>query len=108
MAVMVKPASVFSRVSVAVVSMLSAVRPALPSWAESAMEKQPACAAAISSSGLVPGWFSKRVLKEYGVCFSTPLSVETVPFPSLRPPLQTALALRCIAFLPGDFKTFPR
>ncbi|HZL70006.1 MAG TPA: hypothetical protein VFC29_22060 [Candidatus Limnocylindrales bacterium] len=29
------------------------------------MEKQPACAAAISSSGFVPAPFSKRVLKEF-------------------------------------------
>jgi hypothetical protein len=42
----------------------------------SAMVKQPACAAAISSSGLVPFSFSNRVLKEYGVSANTPESVE--------------------------------
>ena len=37
--------------------------PALLSWADSAIEKQPACAAPMSSSGLVPGPSSKRDLK---------------------------------------------
>src|SRR5262245_51650579 len=64
--VTVKPASVFSSVIVAVVWMDSGVMPALPSSAENAIEKQPAWAAAMSSSGLVPTPFSKRVLKEYG------------------------------------------
>src|SRR5262249_45859266 len=76
--------------------MLSAVRPASPSWAERAMEKQPACAAAISSSGLVPTPFSKRVENEYCVFESTPLAVEMVPLPVLRLPCHTADALRCI------------
>src|SRR5262249_50594084 len=61
--VTVKPASVFSNVAVAVVSMRSALRLDSPSTAESAMEKQAACAAAISSSGFVPGAFSKRCAK---------------------------------------------
>jgi len=95
--VTVKPASSFSNVTVAVVSIDCAVRPALPSWPDSAIEKQPAWAAAISSSGLVPLPFSKRVLNEYCVPESTPLSVETVPLPSLRPPSQWADALRFMA-----------
>src|SRR5712692_8756269 len=95
-AVMVQPESSFSMVRVAVVMMLSGVRLAPPNCAESAMEKQAACAAAISSSGLVPGAFSKRVVNEYGVLASTPLVAETVPLPSLSPPFHTALALRCI------------
>ena len=66
----------------------------VPSCADSAIEKQPACAAAISSSGLVPLPFSKRVLNEYCVSASTPLSEEMVPLPSLRPPFHTADALR--------------
>jgi hypothetical protein len=66
--VTVKPASVFSNVIVAVVWMDAGVKPALPSSAENAIEKQPACAAAINSSGFVPMPFSKRVLKEYCVC----------------------------------------
>ena len=37
------------------VSMESAVNPSLPRPADSAMEKQAACAAAMSSSGFVPG-----------------------------------------------------
>src|SRR5580692_4157807 len=86
-------------VRVAVVSMLDAVRLAAPSCPESAMEKHPACAAAINSSGLVPGVFSNRVLNEYGVLFSTPLADDTAPLPSLSPPFQTALAFRCILSL---------
>src|SRR5664279_6118822 len=58
------------------------------------MEKQPAWAAATSSSGLVPIPFSKRVPNEYWVWVSTPLSVETLPFPSLRLPCHTAEAFR--------------
>src|SRR5208282_1743300 len=85
-------------VSVAVVSMLDAVRLAPPNWPESAIEKQPACAAAINSSGFVPGVFSNRVLKEYGVLFNTPLEDDTAPLPSFSPPFQTALALRCMFF----------
>src|SRR6266516_7097600 len=48
----------------------------------------------MSSSGFVPMPFSKRVLKEYGVSLSTPLSLEMVPLPSFKPPRQTADALR--------------
>src|SRR5271157_3022704 len=58
------------------------------------MVKHPACAAAISSSGLVPFSFSKRVLKEYGVAASTPESVEMSPLPARPVPRQTAFALR--------------
>src|SRR6202007_3208561 len=85
---------VFSMVSVAVVLMELAVSPAPSSCADSAMEKQPACAAAMSSSGLVPVPFSKRVANEYCVLASTPLSVEMVPLPPFKPPFQTADALR--------------
>jgi hypothetical protein len=62
------------------------------------MLKQPAWAAAISSSGFVPGCDSKRVAKEYGVLFKTPLGEVSVPLPSFRPPLQCALALRCRSY----------
>src|SRR5918993_644464 len=79
--------------------MLSARKPAPSSCAESAIEKQPACAAAINSSGFVPLPSSKRVLKEYCVSERTLLSVEIVPLPSLSPPLQTADALRFIFLL---------
>src|SRR5438128_11445591 len=91
-----KPPSALSSDTVAVVSSFCAVMPASPNWADSAIVKQPACAAAISSSGLVPAPSSKRALKPYWVWFSTPLWVETVPLPSFRPPLQTALPLRLI------------
>jgi hypothetical protein len=60
------------------------------------MEKHAACAAAISSSGFVPGAFSNRMVKEYGVLLSTPPGAEIDPFPSLSPPFHTALALRSI------------
>src|SRR5712691_11559423 len=93
---MVKPSPTFSRLTVAVVSSFCAVKPAPPSCAESAIVKHPACAAASSSSGLVPTPFSKRVLKEYCVCLRTPLSVEMEPLPLFKSPCQTALALRCM------------
>src|SRR3990172_2398347 len=56
----------------------------------------------MSSSGLVPGPFSKRVPNEYWVSLSTPLSLDMVPLPSLRPPFQTADALR---FMPVPFSS---
>src|SRR5882724_3491213 len=96
---MLNPSPTLSNVIVAVVSSFSAVKPAAPSCPERAIEKQPACAAASNSSGLVPTPFSNRVLKEYCVCFSVPLSVEIVPLPPLRSPCQTALALRCMLLL---------
>ena len=69
-------------VTLAVVPIRSAVMPAAPSCPDRAIEKQPAWAAAINSSGLVPLPSSKRVLKEYCVSARTPLSVEIVPLPS--------------------------
>src|ERR1035437_3096953 len=63
-AVIAHPASSFSIVNVAEVLMLSGVRFAPPSCADSAIEKHAACAAAISSSGFVPGVFSNRVVNE--------------------------------------------
>src|ERR1700692_71877 len=96
---MVKFAPTFSKVSAALVSMASAFKPTPSSWADKAMEKHPACAAAMSSSGLVPTPFSKRVENEYCVCERTPLAVLTVPRPSFSPPCQWALAVLCIALL---------
>jgi hypothetical protein len=61
-AVMAKPPGTWSSESCASVSMASAVKPALSSANDSAMVKQPACAAAISSSGLVPLPSPKRAL----------------------------------------------
>src|ERR1700722_15875402 len=99
---MVQPGSSFSMLRVADVLMLSGVRFAPPSCADSAMEKHAACAAAISSSGFVPGASSNRVLKEYLVFERIPLAEETVPWPSLRLPFHTALALRSIFHLLFD------
>ena len=64
LSVIEKPSPTFSNVTVHAVSRLSAVSPATPNWAESAMVKQPACAAASSSSGLVPLPSSNLVPKE--------------------------------------------
>src|SRR5207237_5316317 len=96
---MANPSGNFSSEIVAVVSSLLAVIPAFPNCPESAMVKHPACAAANSSSGFVPMPFSNRVLKEYCVCLSTPLSVEIVPLPSFSPPCHTAEAFRCMILL---------
>jgi hypothetical protein len=92
--VTVKPASVLSIVTVACVRTLSGGVFAFVSCAESAIEKQSACAAAINSSGFVPIPSSKRVLNEYCVSLRTPLSVEIVPLPSLSPPFHWAEAFR--------------
>lgn len=88
--VIAKPASTLSSDTSAVVSIDVGVNPASPSINESAIEKHAACAAPISSSGLVPFSPSKRVLNPYGCWFSTPLSVDTVPFPRLISPSQCA------------------
>src|SRR5947207_409663 len=92
--VTVQPASSRSIVKAAAVAIESGVRPPWPSSADSAIEKQPACAAAINSSGFVPRPFSKRVLNEYCVSARTPLWVERIPLPSFNPPRQTADAVR--------------
>src|ERR1039458_10080863 len=97
--VTVGPAGSISSVTVAVAAMDSGLRPALPSSDENAIAKQPACAAAMSSSGLVPTPFSKRVLKEYCVSLSVPLSEEMLPWPSFKLPFQTADALRFMMLL---------
>jgi hypothetical protein len=65
MRVIPKPSPTLSMWTPAVVSTLSGSYPALPSSPASAIEKQPACAPAISSSGLVPGPSSKRDPNEY-------------------------------------------
>src|SRR5882724_10254467 len=64
-AVTVQPVGgTLSRLTSAVTSIRSGVKPASPSAAESAMAKQPEWAAAISSSGLVPAPEAKRELNE--------------------------------------------
>src|SRR5688572_255642 len=104
--VIANPESSFSSVTVALVSMRSGVTPDSPSRAASAIVKQPACAAPSSSSGLVPGVPSKRVLNEYGVSARTLLSVVSAPLPWRSPPCQTAVALR--SMLPPQFFRGPR
>src|SRR3990170_2353808 len=101
------PASVLSNVAVAFVSTLSGVRPSFPSSPDRAMEKHPAWAAATSSSGFVPGSFSNRITKEYGVFLRAPLAVETMPLPSFSPPFHRALADRCMCDPPGRPKDGP-
>src|SRR5256886_3382701 len=91
-----QPASVLSKSNVAFASISSGRYPAFPSSLEKAIAKQLACAAATSSSGFVPGSFSNRIAKPYATVFRAPLAVDTVPFPSFRPPLHWALARRCI------------
>src|SRR3954452_3414632 len=59
-----KPSPSFSSETAASVASSVGVKPAAWSWKASAMAKQPAWAAAMSSSGLVPGSLSKRVLNE--------------------------------------------
>src|SRR5882724_10970083 len=54
----------FSRFTAAVASRRSGLYPASPRAAERAIAKQPACAAATSSSGFVPAPDSKRELNE--------------------------------------------
>src|SRR5215471_17370929 len=51
----------------------------------------------MSSSGLVPFSFSKRLANEYGVLVRTPLSADIVPLPSFSPPCHTAEAFRFIS-----------
>src|SRR5438552_15404007 len=88
---MAKPSVTFSSVTSAVVSMCSAVSLASPRMRDRAIVKHPAWAAPMSSSGLVPGLPSKRLLKPYGYSLSAPLLVEMAPLPSLMPPCQTAV-----------------
>src|SRR5262245_20395149 len=62
----------------------------------SAIVKQPACAAAMSSSGLVPLPSPNRAVNEYGVSASVPLWVVRAPRPSLPEPLHAAVAFLLI------------
>src|SRR5207344_2912840 len=74
--VMAKPSPCFSSVTSALVSMCSAVSLASPRISDSAIVKQAACAAPISSSGLEPGLPSKRLEKPEREALSAPLLVE--------------------------------
>src|SRR6185437_2638232 len=60
-----------------------------------AIAKQLACAAAISSSGLVlPSGRSVRDAQVTGSCSSAPLALESVPWPVAKAPSQTTSASR--------------
>src|ERR671914_280651 len=87
-----KPSPTLSMCTVAVVSMLSAECPACPSSKDRAIEKQPACAAAISSSGFVPSPSWKRDWNEYGPSYA-PLAIRMIPLPSCSDPSQRASAV---------------
>ena len=65
-----------SKVIVQVVFIASGVRSLVPNTKLSFILKQPACAAATSSSGFVPIPSAKRVLHEYWFWFNTPDCVE--------------------------------
>src|SRR5690606_9976604 len=91
--VIAKPSPAFSRCTLAVVSIRSGWSPARDSPAESAIEKQPACAAASSSSGFVPCPSSKRDANEYGPSYA-PLCIRILPCPSLNVPDHSAVADR--------------
>ena len=75
--VIAKPSPCLSSVTFALVSSVPSVKPSRASAKLSAMVKQLACAAAINSSGLVPGSSPKRVLNPYFWSLRTPDWVET-------------------------------
>src|SRR5262249_25614297 len=89
MVVIFGPPPTISNFTLAVVLMRFAGCPAFSRLAESAIEKQLASAAAISSSGLVPFPSSKRDEKEYGPSNAS-LPSFIVPLPSLRVPSHIA------------------
>src|SRR5438477_3656361 len=99
MVVIVQFPSTCSNVTPAVVVSRSAGKPAVPRKFDSAIVKQPAWAAAISSSGFVATTSPNRDANEYGVSLSTPLCDEIVPLPSLSVPVHTAEAVRFMVVL---------
>src|SRR5262249_43970185 len=104
--VTVHPASSLSNVTVAVVSSFSGVKPAFPNCADSAIAKQPACAAAINSSGLVPFPLSDLVENEYWVGATTAVSVEAVAFRVVQSRCQFVDRLVCMV-PPCTYGIFP-
>src|SRR5260221_3155585 len=105
MPVMVQPADSCSIVTVAVVCMQSGVNPSPASSLASAIEKHAACAAAISSLGLVlrhsASLFEKSCISE-----RVPPSVVAMPLPPLRLQTQTAEAF-CFMKAVSNMKTNP-
>jgi hypothetical protein len=72
------------------------------------MEKHPASAAAISSSGFVPvTGASNLVLNEKGTSERTPEAAEIVPLPVFRSPFHIADALRFMTLPPLLFGKRP-
>src|SRR6266850_8195057 len=84
----------FSSFTFALVWMRVGVMPARESCAVSAIVKQPASAAPISSSGFVADWpSSNRDLNEYGPS-KAPLPTFSRPLPWARLPFHSASAFR--------------
>jgi hypothetical protein len=65
MVVILKPSEPFSRLTLAVVLIRVGLKPAFVNPAARAIEKHPACAAPINSSGFVPVPDSNLEAKEY-------------------------------------------
>ena len=98
------------KVTVAEVCSSSGGVPALARPAESAIEKQAACAAAISSSGLVlpPVASSDRAAQLTPSSPIAPLVVERiVPLPSSRLPFQVTSARRSVAMSSPSYRLTP-
>src|SRR5439155_26796971 len=93
MRLMGDPLSPVSRLTLAVVWTRSGVKPARPRPPDRAIEKQPAWAAPMSSSGLVPLPSSKREANEYWPS-NAPEPKRIVPLPSWRLPSHWASAVR--------------
>src|SRR5688572_21170207 len=95
----VQSAPTLSKVTVEVVSSVSGGVPAFARPAASAMQKQLACAAARSSSGLVfPCGASVRAPHETGSELNFPLvTAPTSPLPVARSPFHFARACRVAA-----------
>src|ERR1043166_5495522 len=103
---MPNPSPTLVRCTTAEVSRVRGGCPALVRPRERAIVKHPAWAAPRSSSGLVPGAPSKRVLKEYGPS-KAPLPRRMVPLPARRSPLHLALAVRSMVDAPRCSRPSP-
>src|SRR3954453_7603202 len=100
------PASPLSAVTVAVTSVLAAEPPLRPMVAVSAIAKQAACAAAISSSGLVTPSASPMRRGKLTGRLKAPLPAFAVPLPSMIGPSQFTVTLReNVAIQPPDRRT---
>src|SRR6266545_5825125 len=102
--VILKPFGPLLSVSVAWVRISPGTWPAWLRLLASAMLKQAACAAASSSSGLLPVPSSKREVNVILASRSAPLSVEAAPLPLRRSPAHIALACRRISDIVASFR----